>query len=358
MVVEDDRAGAVVMCPNCRRSLKVPSGKERGVQLASAPAATKVRTSRLCQRCGKEVSVDSQMCPHCKAILLDSVPAAAPAKKAAGPAVVARPAALGHAAQAGQGLIYGGARGSWFTRLTPGGKAGAIGGSVAFVLLLVLVGYFIYSSWYAGQVAEARETAQKDLDQGRKLENLGKYQDAYDLYWQGLNYEPYLRETRDAKDAQLADVLNGRVIALQYLVPQPRARGSIYWRPKNQTEYDQAMAALRQNYQTYKEWLSVVADAGLAAAAFGLANPTNQAAYNEKVGKAMDAYVRFISQTTEQQRAQRTFQQLIEGLKQLGGANRNWAKPPDRDIYLKNADGYLNAAKDFATRGDDDLWGR
>ncbi|MBE3100266.1 MAG: hypothetical protein IMZ44_24355 [Planctomycetes bacterium] len=353
MVVEDDRAGAVVLCPNCRRSLKVPSGQGRGVTLSSAPAATKVRTSRLCQRCGKEVPVDSQMCPHCKAILLDGGPAPAAAKAAR-----ATPLARA-AAQQGQPLLYGGARGSWFSRLSPGGKAGVIGGSVAFVLVLGLIGYFIYSSWYAGQLAEARQTSQTALDKGRKLENLGTYQDAYELYWLALNLEPYLRETKDPRDAQLADTLHSRETAIQYLVPKPKTRGSVYWRPKNQTEYDQAMEDLRRDYQTYKERLCVVADAGLAAAQLGLANPNNQAAYDEKVGKAMDAYVNeFVAKTTEQQRAQRTFQQLIEGLRSLGGANRNWDKPAERANYLKNTEGYLNAAKDFAVRGDDDLWGR
>ncbi|MBM4017924.1 MAG: hypothetical protein FJ288_06280 [Planctomycetes bacterium] len=355
MVAEDDRAGAVVMCPNCRRSLKVPSGKDRGVQISSAPAATKVRTSRLCQRCRKEVSVDSQMCPHCKAILLDAAPvaAAAPAAKAV---PVARPAQI--AGAGGQPLLYGGARASWFSRLTPGGKAGAIGGAAGFVLVLVLIGCFIYSAWYSGQVTEARETAQKAVSQGRKLENLGKYQDAYELYWVALNYEDYLRDTREARDADLVDAVKARITAFQYLVAQPKVKGSVYWRPKNQQEYDQAMSDLRRNYQTYKEWLSVVADAGLAAAQFALANPANQAAFDGEVGKAMDAYVKFISQTTEQQRAQRTFQQLIEGLRSLCGANRNWAKPAERENYLKNTEGYLNAAKDFASRGDDDLWGR
>jgi len=355
MVVEDDRAGAVVLCPNCRRSLKVPSGQGRGVTLSSAPAATKVRTSRLCQRCGKEVPVDSQMCPHCKAILLDGGPAPAAPAKAARATPLARAAA-----QQGQPILYGGARGSWFSRLSPGGKAGVIGGSVAFVLVLGLIGYFIYSAWYAGQVAEARQTAQTALDKGRKLENLGKFQDAYELYWLALNYEDYLRETRDPRDAELIAAAKARIVAFQYLVARAKVKGSVYWKARNQQEYDTARAeVLQTTYQTYKERLSVVADAGLAAAQFGLANPANQAAFDEKVGKAMDAYVKeFVAKTTEQQRALRTFQQLTEGLRSLGGANRNWDKPLERSNYLKNTEGYLGAAKDFAARGDDDFWVR
>ena len=81
MVVESDRAGAVVTCPNCRRSLKVPSGKERGVEI---PAAATTRTSRRCKRCGKDVPVDSQICPHCNTITMDAVvPTAQPTTAAA-----------------------------------------------------------------------------------------------------------------------------------------------------------------------------------------------------------------------------------------------------------------------------------
>jgi uncharacterized protein YbaR (Trm112 family) len=39
MVAEADRASAVIVCPNCRRNLRVPSGKGRGVELAPIPAA-------------------------------------------------------------------------------------------------------------------------------------------------------------------------------------------------------------------------------------------------------------------------------------------------------------------------------
>ena len=145
---------------------------------------------------------------------------------------------------------------------------------MAFVLVLGLIGYFIYSSWYAGQVAEVRQTAQTALDKGRKLENIGKFQDAYELYWLALNYEDYLRDTRDA---ELIAAAKARILAFQYLVAQPRVKGSVYWKARNQQEYDSAKAeVLQTTYQTYKEWLSVVADAGLAAAQFGLANPANQ----------------------------------------------------------------------------------
>jgi hypothetical protein len=357
MVVEEDRAGAVVMCPNCRRSLKVPSGKDRGVHISAAPST--VRTSRLCQRCGKEVPVDSQMCPHCKAILLDAQGAAAPAKAAAAAPAgrTASAVAAGAAAkQVGQPILYGGARGSWFSRLTPGGKAGVIGGSAAFVLVLALVGYLFYSSWYSTQLKESHDLAVKAASEGRKLEILGKYQEAYDLYWTAIGKEAYLRKTGEPKDAQAVDTFRTRTNALQYLAYEVKLRGDVHWKPKSQEDYDQAKAELQKSYPSYKEWLFAVADVGLAAAQYGKANPGDQAGYEIRVGQAMDAYVKFIDRTTGPQRAQRTFQSLIEGIKQLGGAERNWAKPAERDVYLKNTEGYLSALKETATRGEDDLW--
>ena len=357
MVVEEDRAGAVVMCPNCRRSLKVPSGNDRGVHIASAPST--VRTSRLCQRCGKEVPVDSQMCPHCKAILLDAKGAPMSAKAAAS-ATRAAPAgkatAAGQAGGAGQAIIYGGSRGSWFSRLSPGAKAGVISGAVAFLLVLTLIGYLFYSAWHTRQLREAHDLAVKAAAEGRKFEAIGKFQEAYDLYWSAIGKEAYLRQTGDAKDAQAIDTFRSRIAALQYLAYEVKMRGSVQWKPKTQEEYNQAIADLQKSYPSYKEWLFAVADAGIAATQYGKANPGDQTGYEIRVGRAMDSYVKFISQTTEQQRAQRTFQSLLEGLKQLTGANRNWAKPAERDIYLKNTEGYLSAVKESASRGEDDLW--
>jgi hypothetical protein len=355
MVVEEDRAGAVVMCPNCRRSLKVPSGKDRGVHIAAAPS--KVRTSRLCQRCGKEVPVDSQMCPHCKAILLDAQ--GAPAQAKAAPAAQAGKAAAaptGQAGDAGHTIIYGGSRGSWFSRLSTGAKVGVIGGAVAFLFVLALAGYIGYCSWHGGQLRDAHDLAVKAVAEGRKLETLGKFQEAYDLYWSAIGKEVYLRQTGEPKDVQAADACHSRVTALQYLVYEPKVRGAVQWKPKTQEEYDQAVADLRKSYPSYKEFLFVVADVGLAAALYGKANPGDQTGYEIRVGQAMDAFVKFISQTTEQQRAQRSFQSLMEGLKQLAGANRNWLKAADRDTYLANTEGYLSAVKETAARGEDDLW--
>jgi hypothetical protein len=357
MVAEEDRAGAVVMCPNCRRSLKVPSGKDRGMHIASAPST--VRTSRLCQRCGKETPVDSQMCPHCKAVLLDAQ-GAAPPKKAAPAAAAGKVSAAGAAmaGQAGRRIVLGGSKGGWFRRLSSAGKAGVFGGVVVFLGAVAIVGYFVWSSWYAGQVTDARAAAKAAIEKGRTLESVAKFQEAYELYHSAFNGERYLRKTGDTKDAQMVDALEARIAALNYIVTEPKIRGEVYWRPNNQEEYDQARAELANAYPAYKEGLCAVADAGLAAAQFGKANPADQAGYEIRIGQALDAYVKFVGRLSDQQRAQRTFKQVVEGMRQLAGANRSWAMPAERDNSLKVAEAYLSAAKETAVNSQDDLWAR
>jgi hypothetical protein len=348
MVVESDRAGEVVMCPNCRRSLKVPTGKDRGVEITSAPTAQKIRTSRLCQRCGKEVPVDSQMCPHCKAILLDAPGAARAAAAAPKVAGVAAPVGAKAAAQPqGPAILYGGSRASSFSRLTAGAKAGAIGGAVAFVLVLVVIGYFLYTSWYAGQVVASRQEGQRAIDQGKKFENIGKFQEAYEGYHLALNMQQFLRQTGERRDADLADHLQARANALHYLVPDPKTRGSVYWKPKNQQEYDQALSDLAAKYPNYRQWILALTDTGLAAVQTAKTNPS-QPVYEEKVGLTMDAYVRFIAQTNDQQRAQYTFQMLLEAIRAVAGANRNWDKPA-RAQYLTESEVRLGAVKERAS---------
>jgi len=374
MVVESDRAGAQVMCPNCRRTLKVPSGKDRGVELASAPAATKTRTSRTCPRCRKEVPVDTQVCPHCKTPLGQGA-AAAPAAPAAPvatarnaladavrsasggaprPAAPARAAAATPSAAAADEeehvIIYGGSRASWFTMLSAGAKAGVIGGSVAFVLLLVIIGYFLYTSWHAGQVVEARNVAQRALiTEGRKFENQGKFQEAYELCYSARNMLAFLRSTGQPSDIAMADSIQTRISALHYLVADPKFHigESVYWKPKNQAELDQAIAHLRETYPTYRNAVLAWCDAVAAAIQTGRANP-NQAAFEDKVTQMMDAYVKFVGQTDEQQRAQYTFQTLIEAIRAVTAANRHWGNP-DRNQDLMNATGYLDALRERAS---------
>ena len=369
MVVESDRAGAQVMCPNCRRTLKVPTGKDRGVELASVPAATKTRTSRLCPRCRKEVPVDSQTCPHCKtpmgqgAAAAPPAPAAPPAhardaladavRSASGPApraaAAARPSATADAGEEEHVIIYGGSRASWFTQLSTGAKVGAIGGAAAFVLVLAIISYFLYASWRADQVVEGRNLALRCQTEGRKLENQGKFQEAYELCYSALNLVPFLRSTGQPADIAAADSVQTRINALHYLVADPKVHigESVYWKPKNQAELDQARAHLRETYPTYRNAVLAWCDAAAAAIQTGRTSP-NQAAFEDKVALMMDAYVKFSGQIDERQRAQYTFQTLLEVIRTVAGANRNWNKP-DRNQYMANAVGYLDALRERAS---------
>ena len=196
------------------------------------------------------------------------------------------------------------------------------------------------------------------MEKGRRLENIGEYQDAYELSSSACNMDSRLRGSGDPKDTQAADAVQARFLALQYLAKEPKIRGALYWRPNNQEEYNEAKAELQRAYQPYKEWVLAVADAGLAAVQLAKSSPGNQVGYDQKVGQTMDTFVKFVSQITEYQRAQRTFRQLIEGIKALSAANRSWAKPSERDNSLKMAEAYLSAAKECATLGQDDLVAR
>lgn len=350
MVVESDRTGAVVTCPNCRRSLKVPSGKDRGVEIPAAPAAATTRTSRRCTRCRKDVPVDSQICPHCNTILMDEVVEAAPVKAArAKPAPVRRTTT---------GIMYGGARGSWFSRLTSGGKAGVLVGVFVFLALTAIIIYFVASSWHAGQVAAARERSRNAFAEGKKLENHGQFQEAYDLYSVPTEVIDCLRGTGLNKDAELADALQARAIALQYLVPQPNTRGLVHWKPQSQAEYNEAMAHLKATYPAYRQLCLALSDAGLAAAQAGKAD-ASQTEYEAKVGQAMQAYMRLIDQTTPRQRAQYTFQTLTQGIRELAAANRHW-DDHQRSIRLTNAEAYFDALRERVSKPGypDGIWQR
>ena len=344
MVVESNRAGAVVTCPNCRRSLKVPSGKGRGVEI---PAAATTRTSRRCKRCGKDVPVDSQICPHCNTIMMDAVvPTAQPTTATAQPAATGHPSA---ASAASTGIMYGGARGNWFTRLTPGGKAGVLVGAGVFLILMLIITYFISSSYHTGQIAAARERFTNALADGRKHENRGMFQEAYRLYAVPTEVVEYLRDTGIRSDAELADAVHARMIALQYLVGIVKTKEEIQWRPKSQAEYDQAMAHLRATYPAYRQLCLALSEAGLAAVAAAATATPNQPTYEAKVSLAVEAYMRLIQQTTVQQRAQLTFQTVIQGVRDLGDANRHW-NDNQRTVCLNRAKAYFDALKERVSK--------
>jgi hypothetical protein len=337
MVAPSDRAGAVVTCPNCKRALRIPSGKGRGVELAPAPAATKTRTSRRCTRCNQEIPVDSQICPHCRTILMDS------------------PAQPGRSAPA---IAFGGSRTTWWNRLPAGGKVGILVGGFVFLGILALVIYHLGSSWDAAQLTRARQNTQRALTQGKQLETVGKFVDAYELYTPS---EPLrrLRQSTLREDNDLARALESRTAALHYLVPEPKVSGSIYWKPESQQAGDEVMVQLRETYPSYRQRILAVVDAGTAAVQTARSTDRQQA-FDEKVALVMEAYVQLIGQTTPPQRAQFTFQTLLEAIRELTAANRNWTEKSARSTYLNNAEGYLNVLKERVSQPGypDTLWPR
>ena len=345
MVVESDRAGAIVTCPNCRRSLKVPSGKGRGLEIPAAPTAATTRTSRRCKRCGKDVPVDSQICPHCNTITMDAVVQTAQPKAAtARPAAARRPSVIPSA-----GIVYGGARGNWFSRLTSGGKAGVLVGAFVFLILMVIITYFIALSYHASQITGARERFRNALTEGRKHENRGQFQEAYNLYAVPTEIFEYLRATGIRSDAELADSVEMRMVALQYLVPLAKTSEALLWRPQNQAEYDQAMDHLKATYPAYRQLCLALSEAGLAAVAAATTASPNQPTYEAKVTLAVEAYMRLIQQTTVQQRSQWTFGTLTQGVRDLGDANRHW-NDRERTICLDRARAYFEALKERVSK--------
>jgi len=245
--------------------------------------------------------------------------------------------------------MYGGARGNWFTRLTPGGRAGVLVGAGVFLILMLIITYFISSSYHTGQIAAARERFTNALAEGRKYENRGMFQEAYRLYAVPTEVVEYLRDTGIRSDAELTDAVHARMIALQYLVGIVKTNEEIQWRPKSQAEYDQAMVHLRATYPAYRQLCLALSEAGLAAVAAGTTATPNQPTYEAKVSLAVEAYMRLIQQTTVQQRAQLTFQTVIQGVRDLGDTNRHW-NDNQRTICLTRAKAYFEALKERVSK--------
>jgi len=350
MVVESNMAGAQVTCPNCRRRLKVPSGKDRGVELP-ATQATAAPTSRRCPHCRKDVPIDSQMCPHCHTIFVDETPPKKPKEEAEPDKKQQRAlAALASAPpkQAVGGIVYGGARGTWFSRLTPGGRAGVLIGGGVFLLLVFIILLVMGLSWTSAQLNMARQRAHDALTRGKEFETRGMFNEAYQLYAVPTDMLRKLNESGQPADVQLARALSRRATGLQYIAPNPKVAGSPYWKPTSQAEFNQAMAQLQATYPAYRQLCLNVADAGLAAVRAANTNG-RQPEFEAKVAQTMEAYMRMIDQTTIQQRSQVTFQTLIQGLQELGAANRHW-NDDERTIHLKAAQTYLEALKERVSK--------
>jgi len=216
------------------------------------------------------------------------------------------------------------------------------------VLIVAIVTYFVYSSWHAQEAASARDRAQQALASGRQLENEGKFQEAYDLYYPAYDTaDNYLKTTGQSSDLDLVQTLKARVMALHYIVPEPRARESLRWKPTSQAEFDQATRDLIANYPAYRQRVLAVADSAMAAIRRARAEP-NQTVFNQNVSQTMDAFVQLTLQTTPQQRAQFSFSMLIQAMRELTSANRNWQTAGP--AYLKQAEGRLDALKNLVQK--------
>jgi hypothetical protein len=355
MVAEGETAGTLVRCPNCGRQLRVPSGKDRGKELTSVPSAP---STRLCPRCGKNIPIDSSQCPQCKASLVEPAPAPAPKKnkkkKAVSPteaiaealsAPAAGPAAGGRAASVA--ILYGGYRGNWFGRLSTGAQVGIIISALFLVVMLGIAGLVIYSFGYTQDVVEGRAKAAAALADGKKLECVGKFQEAYDLYWSARLYSQYLNNTGVQSDTDLVKALEDRCDTLQYVVQRPRVRGSLFWHANSQQELDKALADIQTQYPTYRQWILGVAMAGLEAAQ-SAKTAGSQQVYEAKLAQAIESYIQFAAKTTPQQRTLFSYSILSEAMKELAAANRHWDQgEKQRTPYLATAEERLKYLKEM-----------
>jgi hypothetical protein len=348
MVVESDRSGEVVQCPNCKRSLKVPSGKDRGVELPPVPAAAKATSSRACPRCQKSIPVDAQMCPHCKGIIMDQpATAGAPAAAAASrPGTASRP---GMRQPSNPNAIrYGGHSGSWWEHSTSQQKGmffGIVGGVVLLVLVISLVIYFVYGSAVA---RDEYALGQQALEEGIRNELVANFQEAHDQYAVFTRIE-ILRNSGNSESIQLADALERRVNAMAYLAPSTQiARDeSVYWKPKDAAELQRERSNLQANYGNYRTQAVALTTLVFDTAKAAKGNKSaDKIAFQGKVKQVLDAFVNLVATTPIQQHSTLTFQQLLEVMKAFTDANKNWDNVATRDRRLTDAYMYAEAARE------------
>ncbi len=342
MVADTDKAGSLITCPNCHRSLRVPTGKGRGKTLAAVPS-TATQTTRQCGSCGRSVPVDAQACPHCHAPLDGEAPVAALPDDDEVP-VKAQPAEPRRASTGTDfALRYGGARGGWFSQMSTGGKVGLLlGVLVGAPLVLGLVSYFMYRSWHHGQIETARRRARTALEQGQALEREGRFQEAYDTYYTGLVKEQFLAEGLKA-DRALVEDLYARTGALQFIVTEPKTRESLRWKPNSQREFVEAQNQIAANYPVYRERVLNVVSAGEEAVQAG--REGNKVAFDSAVGRAVQTFIVLASETMPQQRATYSFAMVVSSVRDLTGANREWANEASRAQFMEAAAARFDAIR-------------
>ena len=333
MVADSDKVGSIITCPNCHRSLRVPSGKDRGKELGQAPPAT--RATRPCPRCGQSAPVDAQVCSHCRASLLEGT-----RLKAAVTSPVAK------MTKGGTPILYGGSRATWWSRLSSSAKAGILSGIGGFVVVTIVVAYLFYSSWHAGQVSHACGRLGKALNEGQKLESQGKFQDAYEYYFWALAKVDFVRDGGSPSDLERLSRIQDRANGLQYIIEEPKMRETLRWQPKSQVELEAAQHELLATYPSYRQRVLAVADAALAAIE-NTRSEGNQTAFAQKVGLAMDAFIRLTNSTKPHQRWTYSFDILVEGIRELTAANRRWDNTAVRENLLNHAKPRFEGLKKF-----------
>jgi hypothetical protein len=332
MVANSAKVGSIITCPNCHRSLRVPSGKDRGKELGQAPRATPA--TRPCPRCGQSAPVDARVCSHCRASLVEGT---RPKAAATSPA---------ERMKGGTPILYGGSRATWWSRLSSNAKAGILSSIGGFVIVTIVVAYLFYSSWQAGQVSHACGQLGKALNEGQKLESQGKFQDAYEFYFRALAKADFVRDGGSPSDLERLSRIQDRAGGLQYIVEEPKTREPLRWQPKSQAELYAAQQELLATYPSYRQRVLAVADAALAAIE-NTRSEGNQTAFAQKVGLAMDAFIRLTNSTKPHQRRTYSFDNLVEGIRELTAANRRWDNTAVRENLLNHAKQRFEALKEF-----------
>jgi hypothetical protein len=210
------------------------------------------------------------------------------------------------------------------------------------------------------EIAAAPEEARKVLDEGRKLECIGEFPKAYELYSNDAR-DKTLRTSKDPANAKLADQIQHRYLAMRFLVyvKRTQASGSPYWNPKDADELEKGRAQMRADYEPYRKLCLTLADIAQPAIAKAGSDPkADKAEYETKVGQTLDAFVALVDQTTPYSKASVSFWQAMEGIFWTTDALRDWDKPASRKDALIGAGKFFQGmtqrlSKDSST---DDFW--